>query len=264
MLRDERVSEKHFLCTACGKCCYGEVPLTIEDALANADRFPLAMVWTPVSEGMKAFNLVGKLGATVELPNRKRVAVLIAPTAYIPPQLPCPALGADNLCSIHDTKPLRCRAMPFYAYREEEDQADLLVPRKGWECDVSPAAPLVYKDKQIIERADFDKERAALLGNAVALNAYAQRQVKNEPALLGHLMAQVKKPVGGRFTVKFAPFLLMNKQYDMLDFAQKQHPVLASFAAHTANNPAMADHHRYYTQAAEDLAWFAERAKRPA
>ena len=45
--------ERHFDCTACGKCCYGQLPPTPPDALANAERFPLAILWTIIRQGVK-------------------------------------------------------------------------------------------------------------------------------------------------------------------------------------------------------------------
>lgn len=47
--------EHHFRCTACGKCCYGQLPLTLADAFAHAERFPLALIWTPLREGSKDY-----------------------------------------------------------------------------------------------------------------------------------------------------------------------------------------------------------------
>jgi len=220
------MTELRFQCTACGKCCYGEVPLTLNDALANAGRFPLAMVWTPVHQSLHSYNLATQLGTTVQLPKGKSVAVLLSPTAYIPQGITCPAL-ADNLCSIHDHKPLRCRTMPFYPYREEDAQADLIVPQKDWLCDTSETAPLVYKDKKIIDREDFDHEHSELLKNAPLLDAYAQKMLKEYAPLMPVLMKAALNPKSGqRFAVRFSSFLLMNKDYDIVSFAKQQHPVL--------------------------------------
>lgn len=252
------MTEQRFRCTACGKCCYGEVPLTLDDALANAGRFPLAMVWTPVHSKMRAYHLTTQLGTTVQLAKGKKVAVLIAPTAYIPPGVPCPALAPDNLCSIQDQKPSRCRTMPFYPYREEDAQTDLLVPRKDWLCDTSETAPVVYRDKKIVDRADFDRERAELVKNAPTFDVYAQKLLKEHASLISFLTKASLNPVG-RFVVRFSTFLLMNKGYDIVAFAKQQHPVLTAFERKTAGVPAFAEHHKYYKEAAEDLAWFAQR-----
>lgn len=55
-------------------------------------------------------------------------------------------LTPDDLCGIHAGKPSRCRTMPFFPYTDENDQAANLIPRPGWACDTSNAAPVVYRD----------------------------------------------------------------------------------------------------------------------
>lgn len=166
--------ERHFQCTACGKCCFGWLPLTIKDALAHAGRFPLAVVWTPVKPASKAFDVTTKFGITVRTRDKKQLAVRIVPTGYIPPSMSCPALTSDNLCGIHTDKPSRCRTMPFFPYREESNQADLLVPRAGWDCDTSPMAPVAYRDKAVVDRVDFEHERDELRNQASVLRAYGE------------------------------------------------------------------------------------------
>ncbi|MEI6559445.1 MAG: YkgJ family cysteine cluster protein [Rhodospirillaceae bacterium] len=251
--------EHRFACIACGQCCFGRVPLTLDDAFSHAGLFPLAMVWTPVRPGSRSFDLTAQLGATVTLRNRKRVAVLIAPTAYHPPAFSCPALAADNLCAIHADKPLRCRTMPFFPYREERDQVDMLVPRKGWVCDVTAAAPVVYRERAIVDRAAFDRERAALLADAPALRAYLEGMVKREPALLDHLARAAMNPAAGHLILNFSSFLRIHRNHDLVAFAKRQHPVLAEFERRTAATPALAEFHRYYREWAAELEWFARR-----
>lgn len=150
--------------------------------------------------------------------------------------------------------------MPFYPYREEDAQADLIVPQKDWLCDTSETAPLVYKDKKIIDREDFDHEHSELLKNAPLLDAYAQKMLKEYAPLMPVLMKAALNPKSGqRFAVRFSSFLLMNKDYDIVSFAKQQHPVLTAFAQKTAGIKAFAEHHKYYKEAADDLAWFAKR-----
>ncbi|MBV5335772.1 YkgJ family cysteine cluster protein, partial [bacterium] len=109
--------ERRFRCTACGACCRGELPLTLEEAFRHAHRFPLAMVWTPIKPGGKSHELATRLGTSVRLAGKKDAGVFIVPTAYVPAALPCPALADDGLlCSMHEDKPLRCRTMPFYPH----------------------------------------------------------------------------------------------------------------------------------------------------
>jgi Fe-S-cluster containining protein len=256
------MTEQRFFCTVCGKCCQGRVPLTLDDAFANSSLFPLAMLWTPVRQASRSFSLTAQLGTTVMLRTRKPVAVLISPTAYIPPSFSCPALTAENLCNIHAHKPLRCRTMPFFPYREESDQVDMLVPRKGWTCDISESAPVVYRDKTIVERADFDGERSKLLAQAPILRTYAEALLKQVPSLLDQLTKAAQNPAAGYVVLNFSSFLRVSKTHDIIEFAKVQHPVLADFERRTLGNPEMSAYHNYYRDAASELEWFAKRSDR--
>lgn len=251
------MTTQRFRCTSCGQCCYGWLPLTLADALAHADRFPLAVLWTPVRQGGKAFDLTAQLGAQIQLANRKRVAVSATPIAYIPPSIACPALSSANLCAIQDTKPLRCRAMPFDASRDEQDQTSLLVPRKEWACDTAQTAPIVYCNKEIVTRADFDAERVALLAQAPQVRHYITQTLKYNQAVVHQLAQTALAPLGGRFVVNFSPLLRLNGGYDLAAFAQKQTTVLMAFAERTAQEPSLASYTTYYKNAITELAPFA-------
>ena len=250
--------ERHFHCTACGKCCFGWLPLTLADAVANAGRFPLAMVWTAVRQGARSFAHVARLGTTVTLRTKKKIAAQIAPTAYIPPALPCPELTAEGLCAIHTDKPLRCRTMPFFPYRDESDQGEMLVPRKDWECDTSAAAPVVYRDKSLVERADFDRERAALLAQAPILRAYAERLLATAPNVAQALEKAAKKPRGGQLVLNFTAILPRLAEVDVAEFARRQGPGLESFAEKVEGTDAPAEYGRYYRENAAGMARFLE------
>lgn len=256
--------ERRFRCTACGKCCSGFLPLTLADAFAHAGRFPLAMVWTAVARRSRAFDLVSRIGATLQLGARREIAVLIAPTAYLPKSFSCPALGSDGACTIHADRPLRCRAMPFYPYREEGEQSDLLVPRKGWECDTSAAAPAVYRDGRILEREDFDRERAQLLGQAAQIRVYAAYMMKYMPGLADTLAAAARKGAEGGVATSLSSFLTATRQLDVPGLAARQHAVLAGYAAKTAGVAALAEFHRNYAGWATEMHYLATRGAPPA
>ncbi|OAN52144.1 hypothetical protein A6A04_00065 [Paramagnetospirillum marisnigri] len=247
--------DRHFRCTACGKCCFGWLPLTIKDALAHAQRFPLAVVWTPIKQASKAFDITARLGITVRMRNKKQLAVRIVPTGYIPPSMPCPALTSDNLCGIHADKPSRCRTMPFFPYREEADQAELLVPRAGWDCDTSSAAPVVYRDKAVVGRMDFDQEWGELRDQVPVLRAYGEWLMKSVPGMIDNLTKAVMKPGGGHVVVSFASLLRHLDGVDKAALAEWQLPVLADYMAKTADQPKLAEYHRNY----DDWAWEIER-----
>ena len=128
------------------------------ETLTHAGRFPLAMVLPTLRQGARAYGVTASQGTVMALTKRKNVAVQIYPTSYVPPEFYCPALAGDGACTIHKDKPSRCRTMPFSPYRKEQDQAGLRVPKARWLCDASSAGPVVYRDKKIIEREDFDSE----------------------------------------------------------------------------------------------------------
>jgi Fe-S-cluster containining protein len=263
--------EHRFLCTACGKCCYGLLPLTWTDAVAHAERFPLCLLWTPVPQGNKDFAMVAKLGATLTLPNRKNLAVQIIPTAYLPASFPCPALGADNLCTIHAQKPLRCRTMPFYPYRDERFQAELLTPRPGWTCDISAEAPVVYRDQQIVDRADFDLERQELLDQVPLVRRYAEYMMKYSPALLGSLVQAAAKPRAGHVVTSLSSFLTATRAPNARELARLQAPLLLEYAERTSVGPAgatrtmgsadpsLAEFHRNYRNWAQEMSYLAQK-----
>ncbi len=251
--------ERRFHCTACGKCCYGWLPLTLDDALAHAGRFPLAMILSTVRQGAKAYEITARLGTTVTIGRRKRVAVRAAPTAYIPPSFSCPALASDGRCAIHRDKPVRCRTMPFSAYQEERDQDKLLVPRKGWECDTSPEAPAVYRDKGVIDRQDFDRERRVLTEQASILGAYTNGLMANAPNVAAAVTRAAGKKGGGHVILKFTTILSRIEQADVAGFCEKQLPVLKNFAGRSAENPQVEEYHQFYRDAAAAMERFLQR-----
>lgn len=217
---------RHFACTACGKCCHGVLPLTIDEALAHAGRFPLAVMFVPVRARAKSFDLTRRLGVTLD----KKTALRVMPVAYLPKDAPCPALDGQGLCTIHHAKPVRCRAMPFFGWRDEADQGDLLVPRPGWACDVSAAAPTVYDGGHITEPEAFAAERAALEAQAPTLRAYAERLLPMAAGLGQALAALAAKPMGGEVFVGFSTLLRRLPGVDRAAIAQAQLPVLRHWA----------------------------------
>ncbi len=249
--------EFHFNCTACGKCCFGWLPLTLNDALAHAGRFPLALVWTTVPRGAKNYPLATRLGFA--LTTGKRAAGIIMPTAYVPSSFPCPELSNDGRCRIHEIKPSRCKTMPFYPYREETDQRDMLIPRKTWRCETSLAAPTVYRNRTILDRADFDIERKALLDQAPVMQQYANYMFRYSPWIIDSLTAMPSN-LAGNLVTSLSSFLTATKHLDATEIARQQLPVLEEFAARTANHPELADYHRNYSGWAKEMAYLSSRA----
>lgn len=246
---------RRFLCTACGKCCYGRLPLTYKDAMAHAGLFPLSMVWTPVQRGSKDFRIIRELGVQVPLSGNRELASLVVPTAFIPAAFPCPALVGGKLCGIHQDKPSRCKTMPFYPYRDERSQGDGLRPREGWECDASETAPLVYDGKTILAREDFDREKSDLREQVPLLRRYAEYMFKYSPALPERLWQASTREKGGEIVTSLSSFLTAIRHPDAPQIASQQAPILNSFAARTAGDPKLAEFHAYYSGWSKEMAY---------
>ncbi len=244
--------ERHFGCTACGKCCEGWLPLSIEDALAHADRFPLFLLWSPVRPGGKSYDLTAQLGITLKLKKRKHAAVRVTPLSYVPTTMPCPALGPDRLCAVHETKPQRCRTMPLSGSRAEADQVDLLIPRPSWDCDISGDAPLVYQDKKIIVREHFQAERDQLMADALILKPFSELMLDAKPHLRMELEKIAQRAQGGHVILNFSTLIARLANVDIYAFAAKQLPVMKAFAERTAGNAETVDEHTHYSACAED------------
>lgn len=245
--------DRHFSCTACGKCCSGWLPLSIDDALLRANIFPLFLLWTPLRQGGKSYDLTAKIGFTLKLKNRKHVAVRLTPMSYVPPQMNCQALAGDNLCSIHEQKPSRCRAMPFSASRDETDQLDLLMLKPGWECDISDSAPLVYKNKKILQPDEFLSERKKLISDSAILKPFAQLMLDSKPNLRVELEKMAARPHGGNVIINFLPLIHRLANVDINQFAVNQLMVMESMIAATAQNPQYDAEHKHYVSAATEL-----------
>jgi len=198
--------------------------------------------------------MVATLGTAIKLADRIELAVLIVPTAYIPPSFPCPALGEDNLCGIQGNKPSRCKSMPLYPYREEQYQAELLTPRKGWSCDTSSRAPLIFQEKKVVYRDDFDRERQDLLEQVSVVRRYAEYMLKYSPSLSAGLIKASGKIIAANVVTSLSSFLTATRNRDAEQIADLQSPLLNDYAAKTAGNRQLLDFHRNY------LNWYKEMA----
>ena len=254
------MSEQRFSCTACGLCCHGLVPLTVDEAIRFADRFPLAVTITPVKPGTRGHQVLDRIGVTVQLPPKKKYSLLIAPVSFVPASMQCPALTQDKLCGIHAEKPIRCWTMPFYAYKDEDHQIDLLTPRSGWQCDTGPDAPVVYRDRRIVDRTDFDAERQALLDQAEAIRRYADLLLKHSPLMLARVAKATQSSPMGRVVVSFVSMLRYDRSRDLVGFARRQFPVLEDWERRTAGDPKLKEHHGYYREAMADMRRYVDTA----
>ncbi len=253
------MSESHrFQCTLCGKCCYGQVPLTYKDAIAHAGLFPLGIIWTPVQRGSKDFKRVRELGVSIPLPAPKELVSLIVPTAFIPSTFKCPALVDGKMCGIQKEKPSRCKTMPFYPYRDERFQGENLKPKQGWECDISDAAPIVYDGKSIVLREDFDQEKTDLLEQIPILKKYAEYMFKYSAGLAERLWQASMQEKGGHIITSLSSLLTAIRHPDAVQIASKQLPVLKAYAAMTASDPKLGEFNAYYSGWAMEMTYLSE------
>lgn len=245
--------ERNFACTACGRCCTGSLPINVAEALQRADTFPLAMSITPMKPSARGHGIVGRIGASVTLSKRQTISLVVTPMSFVPNTLPCPQLSDEGLCGIHDDKPLRCRTMPFYPYKDEEAQADLLVPRAGWLCDTGSDAPTVYRDRRIVDRTDFDAERSVLIDQAPTLQRFVDQILQHNLPLRAQIEQASQARVPGRVVVGFHSFLRYDRSMDLVDYTRRQYPVLEVWAVRTADDPAFREFQAFYRQAMADL-----------
>jgi len=203
--------------------------------------------------------MVSTLGTTIKLADRKELAVLIVPTVYIPSSFPCPALGDDNLCSIQSSKPSRCKTMPFYPYREERYQAELLTPRQGWACDTSSSALLVFQEKKVVFRDDFDSERQELLEQVPIVRRYAEYMLKYSPSLPAGLIKESGKKIAGHVVTSLSSFLTATRNTGAKQIAELQLPLLNDYAAMTEGNRLLLDFHKNYSIWSKEMAYLSQR-----
>ncbi len=233
--------------------------MTLKDALTFVGIFPLCLVWTPVQKGSKDFKMAKMLGATLPLIKGIEIATYIVPTAFIPSSFPCPALVNEKLCGIHREKPSRCKTMPLYPYREERYQEELLKPHSGWECDISPAAPVLLQGKQILQRQDFDLEKQDLVEQAPILRRYAEYMLKYTPPLATSLSMASNQSKGGQVVTSLSSFITATKHGNAKEIAAKQLPVLLRYADQTSNDAKLLDYYNYYTMWSKEMAYLSQR-----
>ena len=151
--------------------------------------------------------------------------------------------------------------MPFSPYREERDQSPMLLPKQGWECDISSEAPVVYRDKKVVARQDFDNESKELVEQAETLRDYADALITNAPNVAAGLESAARKTSGGDVGLNFTTLLPRLQKTDSSDFARQQLPVLNDFADRTDGVAELKDYHRYYRDNATGLKRYLERMK---
>jgi len=233
--------------------------MTAREGFDHAGRFPLAMLWVPMRQGNRDYAMVQQLGAQVQIDKKNEMYVIVSAVSFIPPDMPCPALRENGLCSIHETKPRRCKTMPFTPYREERFQSELLKPRETWLCDISASAPIVYQDRQLLDRTDFDAERAGLLDEVPQMRRYVEYMLKYNPDIRNNLVKSSLSPKAGEVVTSLSSFLTATRQTNKAQIARQQIEVLQQYLEHTAGKSAYKTHHDYYTRSLAEMQFLASR-----
>ena len=139
-----------------------------------------------------------------------------------------------------------------FGARGEDDQMDLLTPKAGWACDTSESAPVLYRDKTIIEREEFAMERAQVLSDAKVLKPFAELMLDSQPSLRMELTKTAERPMGGTLIVSFSPLVKRLGHVNIFELAAKQVPVMEDFVRQTHDDDqAKAEHQRYLDSAQE-------------
>ena len=125
--------------------------------------------------------------------------------------------------------------------------------------DTSAEAPAVYRDRKIVDREDFDRERKELTDQLPLLRAYADGLLANAPNVTAAIDKAANKPTGGYVVLNFSGIVSRLSEIDMTTFAKQQRPILSEYAERTADMPDAAEHHRYYKDNAAGMARFLER-----
>ena len=221
----------HFACTACGKCCTSAPVMSVREALGLYREFALALkLGGPIADarlpeqnpGVQGYiaqraHLLAHGGESFALrvdAQQQWEATLVV--AALPLRAgaddPCPMLTSENLCSIYERRPQRCRAVPFDHWLPEAlsvaDGARRLdeAVRRDWACDVSDAAPVVaaagaltegpYRDAYVAGLAAMEGEEPVM---ALVAHSFHQ-QLEAQP----QLVPQVVQALNRRETLDFS------------------------------------------------------------
>ncbi len=142
--------------------------------------------------------------------------------------------------------------MPFNPYKDEGAQSDLLVPKPGWQCETGVEAPVVYRDKRILERGDFDAELNAIDEQQPSMRRLITFTVEHNPVIREQIIGASRSP-SGRVVIGFGSLLRFEKALDPVDYARRQRPVLRHWAERTDGEAKLAEFHRFYRQAEREL-----------
>ncbi|WP_427306857.1 YkgJ family cysteine cluster protein [Cupriavidus sp. H39] len=122
-----------FHCSACGKCCNSPPQLTLAELFRHQDRFVGALGMRRMqpagnAHAADAAALASRLGHA--LPGGDYLMLAVQGLDY-PSLNRCPALGDDNGCTIHTSRPSTCALVPLDAWTPDALQSVLLEKRRA-------------------------------------------------------------------------------------------------------------------------------------
>ena len=204
-----------FRCTACGACCNSAPSLSLPELFHHQRRF----IGTLAIRRFSPFEtFADEPFETVSGPTGPELVLLAAQAFDEPPRGRCPALGADQRCTLElDRKPSQCRAVPLEPLLPDAKQLEILGVRgreaayMGASC-VQPGESAGHLPL-VVERRVVDAEALAAL-------AARRRELLTDQRLYGRAVFELlrpelfdrperfaKVPLGGCLSLSLAPAL---------------------------------------------------------
>jgi Fe-S-cluster containining protein len=180
----ERV--RRFACTSCGKCCDAGPEMELSEATALADKFILSLClgvwrfpllsssdqrarWPGIDEAAleDARRHIGIFSVRDETDSARAQSVhlTISAAPIDRQQGQCPAL-VDKRCSIYESRPNACRAVPLHFTQPLSQLGptlDRFVRMPGHLCDTSAGAPVLLSGGRVMDPEILQARADALI-----------------------------------------------------------------------------------------------------
>ncbi len=254
------MTDINFACTQCARCCNSAIPLGLAEALDYDAEFLLALTFGVETWNIDAFAKnrpavpinheellttlafrkdklameasrdtvfqVGKLK-----PSGERVASFVSVTArglgsWVAGGPRCPALSAEQNCTIFERRPLGCRVFPLDpAYPEMLQNVPLRAHQSRLPCDFSADAPPLWSNGKVQDAtalAQLTARQEQLRRDSLFLSFYAVTGPSFAP-LPG--MRDILKSLakGGTLDVPFFPALVYLVASDEIPADRAEH-----------------------------------------
>jgi hypothetical protein len=136
--------------------------------------------------------------------------------------------------------------MPFYPYRDERFQHEVMRFKNEWSCETDPSAPLVYADGRVVDRKDFEAERQKILEEVPLMRRYAAYMFKYSPHIVRQLTVASAHPQAKHIVTSLSSFMTAIRYPHMKSIAEKQIPVLDRAITSCHNRPELGEFLRHY------------------